>query len=421
MANILFLPHRMPYPPDKGDKVRSYNLLRHLVRRHRVFVGTFVDDPADRAHLPALRALCAGLHVQDLNPLRARAGSAMALLDGGSLSERCFRSAALSQWAMRTVQDERIDLVLAFSSTMAPYAMAVRERFGVPFLLDMVDVDSAKWAAYADSRRWPLSWLYRREAGSLLALERRAAMSSHACFLATESEAALLARRAPETAPRLLAMPNGVDSRYWSCDADRPSPYGPGERALVFTGAMDYWPNVDAVAWFATEMLPVLRQTFDGLRLHIVGRNPTAAVRALASECVVVTGTVPDVRPWLQHAEAVVAPLRLARGIQNKVLEAMAMARPVVAAQPCVEVLSARPGLEILSASLAREYVAAIATLLNDRQAAAEIGRMARERVLTDYAWEAQLALLDERIEAARQAPGAAFALPARLAAGVSQ
>lgn len=158
---------------------------------------------------------------------------------------------------------------------------------------------------------------------------------------------------------------------------------------------MDYWPNVDAVVWFAAEVLPELRKQWPRLRLSIVGRSPTAAVQALASGAVRVTGTVDDVRPWLQHASVVVAPLRLARGVQNKVLEAFAMARPVVASASCVEAIEAEPGVHLSSASDAEGYAKAVGAILADPHKALAMGCAARERVLAKYGWEARLGPMD--------------------------
>jgi sugar transferase (PEP-CTERM/EpsH1 system associated) len=197
---------------------------------------------------------------------------------------------------------------------------------------------------------------------------------------------------APEVADRVDVSSNGVDAEFFSPAADRPSPFEAGEHPLVFTGAMDYWPNVDAVCWFVEAVLPALRMRWPGLRLHIVGRNPTAAVRALQGDAVVVSGTVPDVRPYLQHAAVVVAPLRLARGVQNKVLEAMAMGRPVVASSRCVEAIDARAGTEILAAVDASEFVDGISALLSDAARACAIGNAGRACVLDRCSWSARLA-----------------------------
>src|SRR5690606_17973096 len=202
-----------------------------------------------------------------------------------------------------------------------------------------------------------------------------------------ENETALFRRLAPEAAASVESMSNGVDSEFFAPDAGRASPFEPGEIPVVFTGAMDYWPNVDAVSWFAGEMLPALRRQWPALRFHIVGRSPTPTVLALASDAVNVTGTVPDVRPYLQHAAVAVAPLRLARGIQNKVLEAMAMGRPVVASRQCVGPIDVLEGSDLLAADSAESFVACIDTLLRSAERAAAIGSAGRERVLRQYSW----------------------------------
>ena len=403
MANLLYLVHRMPYPPDKGDKVRSYHLLRHLAARHRVFLGTFIDDPADAVHVETLRSMCAGLHVARLDPRRARLRSLAALAAGEPLTLRYYRDAGLRGWVDRTVAGQSIDAAVVFSSAMSQYAD--RLPAGVPVVADLVDVDSAKWAAYADAHAWPMSWLYRRESRRLLAHEcsvvRRAARS----FFVTEQEAALFRRLAPGCAPASVeAMGNGVDAEKFQPDPARPSPFAAGTLPLVFTGAMDYWPNVDAVQWFAREVLPLVRRTHPQARFHIVGRSPTAAVQALAGEQVEVTGTVPDVRPYLQHAAVVVAPLRLARGIQNKVLEAMAMARPVVASASCAAPIEAADGSQIVVADDAVAFAQRIVELLQAPGRSAAIGAAARERVLAGYAWTAHLSRIDRHLLASPSA-----------------
>jgi sugar transferase (PEP-CTERM/EpsH1 system associated) len=397
MANLLFLVHRMPYPPNKGDKVRSYHLLKHLTARHRVFLGTFIDDPDDAVHVDKLRALCAGLHVAPLHPTRARIDSLAGLLHGEALTLRYYRDAGLRRWVEQTTQREPIDAVVVFSSSMAQYA----EKLGLPMLVDFVDVDSAKWTQYADKHRWPMSWLYRREGEQLLAYERAVASRSERAFFVTEKETELFRSLAPECAQQVEAVSNGVDAEYFAPDPARASPFAPGELPIVFTGAMDYWPNIDAVTWFAQGMLPGLRRQWPALRFHIVGRSPSAALRALAGDAVAVSGTVTDVRPYLQHAAVVVAPLRLARGIQNKILEAMAMGRPVVASSECVEAIGTAPGAELLWAADAEAFVREIDALLRSPTRAAAIGHAGRQRVLRDFSWSVHLSAFEQHLRAA--------------------
>jgi sugar transferase (PEP-CTERM/EpsH1 system associated) len=394
MANVLFLTHRLPYPPNKGDKVRSYHLLKHLARQHRVFLGTFVDDPDDLQHLDTVRALCAGLHAPQLHPGRARLASLAGLIRQEPLTLSYYRDRSMHRWASALLARGEVDCALVFSSSMAQYATAVPG----PLLVDFVDVDSAKWTDYAPAHRWPLSWLYGREGRTLLRYERQVAARADHSFFATDKESAMFRALAPESAAKVSALGNGVDADFFAPDAAYASPYAAGDQALVFTGAMDYWPNVDAVGWFVRDMLPALRQRWPRLHFHIVGRSPLAAVRELASEVVHVTGTVPDVRPYLQHAHVVVAPLRLARGIQNKVLEAMAMAKPVVAAADCVQAIDCTPGTHLLSAADTGDYLREIDSLLQDPARAAAIGAAGRAQVLAVYGWEARLQALQPHL-----------------------
>lgn len=404
MGNLLFLVHRLPYPPNKGDKVRSYHLLRYLAARHKVYLGTFIDDPDDEAHVETVRAHCADLHVARLRPRQARVRSLAGLARGEPLSLEYYRDRGLREWVDATCRRESLQCALIFSSAMAQYVDA---RPGLPTLVDFVDMDSAKWTGYAALRSWPASWIYRREGRCLLAYERAVAQRAARSFFVTEKEADLFRGAAPESAARVNAMQNGVDSAYFSPEVALPSPYPAGAEVVAFTGAMDYWPNIDAVAWFAREIFPRLREARPALCFYIVGRAPAPAVRELAGNGVFVTDTVPDVRPYLRHAAVVVAPLRLARGIQNKILEAMAMACPVVASAECSEAIEARAGEDFESASTAAEFVALVAGLLEQPARARAMGEAGRRQVVKHYSWDAHLAQLDQYLEAG--------GLPARM------
>ncbi len=385
MESLLFLAHRLPWPANKGDKVRSHNMLRHLAARYRVHVGTFVDDPADAPHVEALRAFAAGVHVVQVSPRTRRLQAAFAAARSGeSISAVFYRDRRLGLWVEDTVRRHRIARAYVFSSPMAPYVLHHRAMRTV---VDLVDVDSEKWRAYAARRPWPLSAVFRREGARLAAFERAVLARAAAGVVVTEAEAALLARVAPDHAARIHAVPNGVDADHFAPDPSAPSPYPPQGAALVFTGAMDYWPNVDAVAWFARSVLPVVRAARPDVGFHVVGMNPAPAVRALARlPGVHVVGRVPDMRPWLQHARVVVAPLRVARGIQNKVLEAMSMGRPVVTTSQCAAAIRARPGTALAVAdgedALAREVLRLLAP-----DAGNAMGAAARQAVLAHHAW----------------------------------
>ncbi|MFS2138169.1 TIGR03087 family PEP-CTERM/XrtA system glycosyltransferase [Duganella sp. Dugasp56] len=388
MRDLLFLAHRIPFPPNKGDKIRAYHTLRYLRQHFRVHLGCFVDDAADLAYVEGLAAECASSCFIRLHPRRARLASLPALWRGEALSLPYYRHAGLQRWVGKTLSQYRIATAMAFSGPMAQY-LPVRTAHGpLARVLDLVDVDSEKWQNYADKRQWPLSSLYRREGRCLLEFERAMARGAEQVLLVSRAEAALFRLRAPESAHKTGHFNNGVDSVYFSPQPSVPDPYG-GARALVFTGAMDYPPNIEAASWMAERIMPALRLQFPALQFHIVGSRPAAAVQALAKRPGIhVSGTVPDVRPYLQHAALAVAPLQIARGVQNKILEAMAMERTVVATPQALEGISATPGSEVISASGEGEFIRHISRQLLSPD---ELGAAARRRVLLDYQWERNL------------------------------
>jgi sugar transferase (PEP-CTERM/EpsH1 system associated) len=386
---LLYLVHRIPYPPNKGDKIRSFHLLQHLAERYRVYLGTFVDTPADLQYIEPLRTLCAGMKIERINPSAARLRSLTGLLTGEALTVPYYRSAPMRRWVSEIVEKHAIRQSVVFSSAMVQYVL---DMPGLRVVADFVDVDSAKWAQYADEHRWPASALYRREAARLLAFERAAAARSAACVLVTPMEVKLFASLAPEHAQKLHAIGNGVDAEYFSPSSDRSSPFAQGEKAIVFTGVMSYWPNVDAVTWFAQSAFPRILASQPQARFYIVGMDPTPAVKELGRDSrVVITGKVPDVRPYVQHAEVVVAPLRVARGVQNKVLEAMAMERPVVVSTSAAQGVAGQPGVDFETAETATEFADSVLRLMTQERGR-KLGEQARLRVRRDYSWEAHLA-----------------------------
>lgn len=399
MHDLLFLVHRIPFPPNKGDKVRSYHLLRHLAQHYRVWLGTFVDALEDWQHVDEVRRCCADVYCAPLNPRRARLWSLRGLATGEPLTLPYYRQAGLQGWVDRVIAEQQIKRVLVFSSAMAQYVR--RPSYDhLRRVMDFVDVDSAKWAQYADGKSWPLSWIYRRESERLLTFEQAVAQEFAASLFVTIEEAALFRQLAPDVpAERVMAVSNGVDTDYFNPDQEYPNPYPVGEQVLVFTGAMDYWANVDAVDWFARTVFPEIHRAAPDSRFYIVGARPTATVQRLATlPGVHVTGTVADVRPYIIHAECSVAPLRIARGVQNKVLEAMAMGKPVLATSAAIEGIgpsSPLPEKEGPGGILVADHPAELAqqalTLLVDRAKTEHMGCHGREWVLHHYDWDRNL------------------------------
>jgi sugar transferase (PEP-CTERM/EpsH1 system associated) len=394
-GRLLFLAHRIPYPPDKGEKIRAWHMLEHLAKRWRVDLGCLADDPADLRHLPVLRGLCETVECPYAGSRPAIAARALTRLRPGlPITLGWFHHPALAAWVAEGLAARRWDAALVYSSAMAPYVMGpAAERAGLRRVLDMVDIDSEKWRAYAEGAKPPMRLVWAREARTLFGLERRAARAFDASLFVSEAEAARFAELAPDCAGRIGWVDNGVDLDRFDPARDWPNPFGP-RPAIVFTGTMGYRPNIEAVAWFAEAVMPLLAGRDPAPEFHIVGANPAPQVQALAQRPGIhVTGTVPDVRPYLAHAAVAVAPLRIARGIQNKVLEAMAMARPVVASPQAFEGIRARPGQDLLIGQDAAGTAARIVEVLEGRHPG--LGPAARAAVRAGHDWAAALTRLD--------------------------
>jgi len=391
MGDILFLAHRVPFPPDRGDKMRSYHLLRHLSDLARVHLATFADDDHDIVHAEALRPLLGSLHVEKRSRSQLKAGIA-ALGSRRPVSLALFDSPAMRAAVDSALARHDVDTIFAFSGQMAQF---VPPDYGRRFVMDFVDIDSAKFTAYAAQGSGPMRWINRREGALLGDFERAIASRADVSLFVSEAEAALFRADSGLDEDRVQFLENGIDLEFYDPLADFPrlSASQRGQGALiVFTGQMDYRPNVEAVVAFATRTLPSIRADFPFAHFAIVGRNPDAQVRALATQPgVTVTGAVPDVRSWLGSADVVVAPLRMARGIQNKVLEGMAMVRPVVASPAAFEGIDATPGVHLIVADPSEE-ANAVKALIGDRAHARAIATNGRARVEARYGWGARLA-----------------------------
>jgi sugar transferase (PEP-CTERM/EpsH1 system associated) len=333
--DILFLSHCVPYPPDKGERIRAFHEIRHLAREHRVHLACLARSEREMSDAEALRDCCASVNAVPLRPAWALARAAVHFAAGACLTTAFYGSRALARRVSALARTTPLDAAVIYSAAMAPYCPP-----GLPAILDLVDVDSEKYLAYAKMRR--AGPLYRIEGHRLRRLERIFAARAACSFLATPHEVQLFAQFAP--GERALPMENGVDFAFFDPAAPTADRALASRRYLVFVGVMDYFPNADAAVWFADRVLPGLRDVDPALEFLIVGRDPAPAVRALAARPgIQVTGAVPDVRPYLQGALAAVAPLRIARGLQNKVLEALAMGLPVMASRAVCQTLDPLP------------------------------------------------------------------------------
>jgi sugar transferase (PEP-CTERM/EpsH1 system associated) len=381
---LLFLVHRIPYPPNKGDKIRSYHLLRYLSTRYRVFLGAFIDDPSDWKYINKVEELCEECFFLDLKPRLSRIRSAVGLFTGDPLSIPYYYNRKMEEWIGSKVKN--IDQLVVYSSAMAQYVLAPGHGFKHR-IIDFVDIDSDKWRQYAGKKGWPMNWIYRREAEYLFAYEKKVAEHFDAGLFVSSAEAQMFRKLAGDgIAEKIDFYNNGVDIAYFSPDPSLPNPYGTEERPLVFTGAMDYWPNIDAVCWFAEEVFPEILRIEPHARFYIVGGNPADRVRQLQQQPgITVTGRVDDVRPYIQHAVVALAPMRIARGVQNKVLEAMAMGKPTVVTPQGLEGIDAEDEKEVLVAADAAGFVDAIVSVLQGERA--ELGYQAQKLISNTYTW----------------------------------
>lgn len=391
---ILYLTHRVPYPPDKGDRIRNFHLLKHLARQGDVYLACLADEPVSKETRHGLRPHCAQLAVLPLSQRMRWPRIAASLLRGRTASEGAFASPELTALLQRWTSQVHFDVALASASSLAGYLWRPELR-GVPAIIDLVDVDSQKWLDYAAASSGPRAWLYRLEGRRLRERERELPSRALGVTLVSEAEVDIYRRFAD---PGLVqAVSNGVDLDYFRPVA------GPCEPACAFVGAFDYRPNVDAACWFTGEIWPEIHRQRPEARLWLIGRRPVPAVRRLAEvPGVHVIGQVPDVRSYLARAALAVAPLRLARGIQNKVLEAMAMGKATIASPHALAGLPrVQPGTHLLSAADPAEWTRSVLGLLEDAERRGQLGLAGRAYVEANHDWNRCLTPFGELVELA--------------------
>ena len=395
MREILFLAHRIPWPADRGDKIRSHHILKRLCEMAPVHVGTFADDERDLGFVGEMDDILASSHVELRNKPQWQAGFE-AVLTGQPVSVCSFGSGSMQKYIDALLASGRISHIFCFSGQMAQYIPA---SFDGRFVMDFVDVDSAKFESYADEGNPVMRWVNAREGRLLADFEKQVANRADASLLVSDAEADLFRTRSG--AANVASLGNGIDTVFYDPAAQfkKLHPFFP-DPLIVFTGQMDYRPNIEAVTDFAINAMPIIRAAHPETSFAIVGRNPTPAVSELSMlPGVQVTGAVDDVRTWLSGADVVVAPLRIARGIQNKVLEAMAMAKPVVASAAAAEGIVATNGTHYFVEPDVAAEAARVIWLLSDATASRKIGEAARAHVIEHYGWAGQLAPLDDLMQ----------------------
>lgn len=402
MGETLFVAHRVPFPPDRGDKIRSHHVLRRIAAIGPVHVGTFDDRSGYGEQF--LSGLAASHYLVPHRKSDVLA-AAEAMVRGQPVSLAAFAHEGLREWIDQVLHYRPIDAIYVFSGQMAQY---VPPHFPGRTVLDLCDVDSAKFEAYGKAGHGPKAWVHAREGRLLAAAEERFARAADTTLLISENEANLFRTRVQSMNQiDLQVMRNGIDAGFFAPDAVKPRStlYGPGPN-IVFTGQMDYAPNVTAVERMVNRILPGIRAVHAQAEFHIVGRAPTPTVKALGKhDGVTVWGEVEDVRPYIAEADVVAAPLTIARGIQNKVLEAMALAKPVLLSPEAATGIDGQDGEHFAIAEGDRMMVGRALALFEDRAKARLMGEAARAFVLEQQSWPAMLAGLGQLLRPASADP----------------
>ncbi|MDP5103761.1 MAG: TIGR03087 family PEP-CTERM/XrtA system glycosyltransferase [Erythrobacter sp.] len=395
MGEILFLAHRVPFPPDRGDRIRSHHLLKALAGLAPVHVGCFAEG--DRAGEADLAAIAASHCIVPRGKPLALAGIE-AVLTGKPVSLTAFHSRKLAAWVRGTIAARNITAIVVFSGQMGQY---VPDDFTGRVVIDLCDVDSAKFASYAEAGE--KVWLNAREARLLAGEEERFGHRADATILISQAEAALYRScLINPAAVNIQVIGNGINAAFFDPVGIVPQPVIAGLPGphFTFTGQMDYRPNEQAALWVIEALMPKLRARYPTAMFHVVGRNPTGKLMAYhGTPGVQIWGEVPDVRPFIAAADMVLAPLLIARGVQNKVLEAMAMARAVVVTPDAATGIAAQDGAQwLVSPPDAEAMCGVIAPLLADPDGRAQLGAAARQFVLDHHGWDAMLAPLADMV-----------------------
>lgn len=407
VRGILFIVHRIPYPPDRGDKIRSFHLMKALAKMAPLHVAAFADDARDLGFADALNEWAASHHIVERKA--GKVGAAIrSFAKNEPLSVSLFRDASLQTYVNDTLATHDISHIVIFSGQMAQYLPA---DYDGRVIMDFVDVDSAKFAGYAHDPKMslPMRTIYSREGRMLAAWEHEVAKNAGLSLFVSEAEAALFRTESGLNADRVQALENGIDLvAYDPASPDIPAlddvRINRSAPLIIFTGQMDYRPNIDAVSHFAQNVMPLILAGEQDAQFAIVGRAPTAEVKQLAElPGVIVTGAVDNVQSWLKAADVVVAPLLLARGIQNKVLEAMAMAKPVVASSAAAEGIDAEHDCDLIVADAPIDQARAVSALIGNRMKSSSLGSAARMRMIERYSWDATLAPLARMMRGSRK------------------
>jgi sugar transferase (PEP-CTERM/EpsH1 system associated) len=389
-VKILFVCHRFPFPPKRGGKIRPFNVIRHLTSLgHEVTVASHYRSAAEEAEGAGLADHCAKFLGEQVGPNMARVRMVANLATTTPSSMGYFYSPRLHRRIKDELATGTYDLIFVHCSSVAQY---VADATGPRKILDFGDMDSQKWLAYSKIKPFPLSAGYWLEGTKMRRAEEQLAKQFDLCTCTTRMEWETLDEFG--TGVPTDWFPNGVD-----LDKFAPTGEAYDRDTICFVGRMDYYPNIECVHDFVANTLPLLVERRPSIKLTIVGADPEPSIRALASDNIVVTGSVPEVQPYVRAAALTVAPLNIARGTQNKILESLAMGVPCVCSELAAGGVDCVAGEHILTASTPAEYADQILRLLDDPEERRRFSEAGRTRMETNHAWDKSMAKLDGIIE----------------------
>ena len=402
--NILFLCHRIPFPPNKGDKIRSFNEIKYLSKRHNIFLGTIFEEESEKAYLGILEKYCTEIQAVHFS---RKLKLLKSLFSKKSFSVSNFYDKRLQEYVDRTLKEKKIDAVICYCSSMAKYIFETplykEKRMGdKKLLMDFVDLDSDKWLQYSKYAQFPLNLIYRVENKRLFKYEKMINKEFNHSIFVSQREVQVFKTLYPE-AMNVTVIPNGVDYEYFSpqkANEDVKRKEKSWTPILVFTGVMDYFANEDGVRWFCERIYPKIKSEYPGAKFYIVGNRPTKAVISLSKyEGVKVTGYVEDIREYYWMADVCIIPLRIARGLQNKVLEAMATGNAVVASSNASDGIVCHKNIDIMIADEEESFANEVIDLLRDENRRREMAQRAVENIRKHYSWENNLKGLEKLLE----------------------
>lgn len=389
MKRILFLAHRIPYPPNKGDKIRSFHEMQALSTEYEIDLITFVDSKSDLVYRNNLSNLCNDIYIYYLNKIIGLAWALIFFILGKSLSEGYYFNLWVFFRVRSLIKRKNYEVIFCYSAQVAQYVLKLNNKKRI---MDYVDVDSDKWLQYSRQKKFPLNILYKIESRRLLKYEKKISKRFSLSIFSTDTERNIFEKHSSNE--NITVINNGVDSEYfYPIDAKK-------ENALVFVGAMDYFPNIDAVTWFTHNVFLDLVKKIPDLIFYIVGSYPTREIKELSklSKNIIITDFVNDVRPYLAKAKFAVMPIRIARGIQNKILEAMAMTIPVIINEKLYNSLSNLNRKDIFIYKDAEELSQIIINNIDDNERLSQIGNKLRKYVIKNYCWDVNLNLMKNKI-----------------------